>query len=70
MALGGSPLVSPRLLSLLSPLSGLGFRLALLLPLHLSPRADKTGRTTTHLLQALPRTLAAERHFGCPHNQL
>ncbi|MFF1448912.1 hypothetical protein ACFVYF_12285 [Streptomyces sp. NPDC058274] len=70
MALGSSPLVGPRLLGFLTPLSGFGFQLALLLPLHLSPHADNTSRATTHALQALPRTLTAERHVGCPHNQL
>lgn len=69
MALGSSPLVGPRLLFLLSPLFGFGFQLALLLPLRFSPDADKTSRATTHVLQALPRTLAAER-LDCPHNQL
>ncbi|MFD5075324.1 hypothetical protein [Streptomyces sp. NPDC058371] len=70
MTLGSSPLVGPRLLRFLSPLSGFGFPLALLLPLHLGPHADGTSRATTHVLQALPRTFTAERHVGCPHNQL
>ncbi|MGW7383591.1 hypothetical protein [Streptomyces sp. NPDC054794] len=70
VALGGSPLIGARLLLLLSPPSGFGFQLALLLALHLGPDADETSRATTHVLQALPRTLAAERPFGCPHNQL
>lgn len=66
VALGSSPLVGPRLPLLLSPPSGFGFQLALLLPLHFSPDTDKTSRTTTHVLRALPGTLAAERHLVVP----
>jgi len=50
VTLGRSPLVGPLLLFLLSPPSGFGFLLALLLPLHLGPDADRTSRATTHVL--------------------
>ncbi|MDX3498407.1 hypothetical protein ACKI1I_32770 [Streptomyces turgidiscabies] len=70
VTLSGSPLVGPRFLFVLSPTAGFGFQLPLLLPLHLGPDADGTSRATTHVLQALPRTGAAERCFGCPRNQL
>jgi hypothetical protein len=57
VALGDAPLIGACLLRLLSLLSGFGFRLALLLSLHFSPDADKTGGSTTHVVQALPEAL-------------
>ncbi|GGV01573.1 hypothetical protein GCM10010211_81070 [Streptomyces albospinus] len=52
------------LLRFLSPSSGFGLHLALLLPLHLSPCADQAIRATTHMLRALPKAV------GYPDNQL
>ncbi len=69
MPLSSEPLVSPRLPSFLPALSRLGFHLALLLTLHLSPDADQTSRATTHALPALPRDVGTADQPDCPRNQ-
>lgn len=57
VVLDRSPLIGTCLLRFLPLPSGFGLQLALLLPLHLGPDADRATGASTHVLQALPKAL-------------